>query len=176
MAITILLCPRAVLLLMLGFALVMEEITDTPATANLAALGANTQARRAAMAHLVFNVFGVVWVMALFYPFVNFVCGLVGYDPAATNISTAERAKMLPIVLAAFHTCFNVANTALLIGLIPRIEKVVCWLIKPKANKDEDDFRLRFIQMGIMKTPELSVRSEERRVGKECRSRWSPYH
>lgn len=165
MAITILLCSTGVLPIYLGIALVMGENIGTTATANLAALGANTQARRAAMAHLVFNVFGVVWVMSLFYPFVNFVCGLVGYDPTATNVSTMERAKMLPIVLAAFHTCFNVANTALLIGLIPKIEKVVCWLIKPKANKDEDDFRLRFIQMGIMKTPELSVLEAQKEIG-----------
>ena len=109
------------------------------------------------MAHLVFNVFGVIWVLCLFYPFVDGVCHLVGYDPTGTGFTQAQRAAILPIVLAAFHTCFNVTNTALLIGFIPQIEKVVCWIIKPKKNKDEEDFRLRFIQAGIMKTPELSV-------------------
>ena len=157
MAITILLCSTGVLPIYLGIALVMGENIGTTATANLAALGANTQARRAAFAHLLFNVFGVFWVMCLFYPFVNFVCGLVGYDPVNDKSTAAERAATLPIVLAMFHTCFNVCNTALLIWFIPQMERVVCWIIKSKANKEEDDFRLRFIHSGIMKTPELSV-------------------
>ena len=157
MAITILLCSTGVLPIYLGIALVMGENIGTTATVNLAALGANTQARRAAFAHLLFNVFGVCWVMCLFYPFVNFVCGLVGYDPVNDKSTAAERAATLPIVLAMFHTCFNVCNTALLIWFIPQMERVVCWIIKSKANKDEDDFRLRFIHSGIMKTPELSV-------------------
>ena len=157
MAITILLCSTGVLPIYLGIALVMGENIGTTATVNLAALGANTQARRAAFAHLLFNVFGVFWVMCLFYPFVNIVCGLVGYDPVNDKSTAAERAATLPIVLAMFHTCFNVCNTALLIWFIPQMERVVCWIIKSKANKDEDDFRLRFIHSGIMKTPELSV-------------------
>ncbi len=157
MAITILLCSTGVLPIYLGIALVMGENIGTTATANLAALGANTQARRAAFAHLLFNVFGVFWVMCLFYPFVNFVCGLVGYDPVNDKSTAAERAATLPIVLAMFHTCFNVCNTSLLIWFIPQMERVVCWIIKSKANKDEEDFRLRFIHSGIMKTPELSV-------------------
>ena len=164
MAITILLCSTGVLPIYLGIALVMGENIGTTATANLAALGANTQARRAALAHLVFNVFGVIWVLALFYPFVNLVCSMVGYDPMKTDYSVAQKAAILPIVLAAFHTCFNVANTALLIWFIPQIEKVVCWLIKPGANHDEDDFRLRFIQVGIMKTPELSVLEAQKEI------------
>lgn len=157
MAITILLCSTGVLPIYLGVALVMGENIGTTATANLAALGANTQARRAAFAHLLFNVFGVVWVMCLFYPFVNLVCRLVGYDPVSNVLSADEKATILPIVLAMFHTCFNVCNTILLIWFIPQMEKVVCWIIKSKTNKDDEDFRLRFIHAGIMKTPELSV-------------------
>lgn len=157
MAITILLCSTGVLPIYLGIALVMGENIGTTATANLAALGANTQARRAAFAHLLFNVFGVVWVLCLFYPFVDMVCRMVGYDPENTTLSAAQKATILPIVLAMFHTCFNVCNTAVLIWFIPQMERVVCWIIKPKANKEDDEFRLRFIQAGIMKTPELSV-------------------
>lgn len=157
MAITILLCSTGVLPIYLGIALVMGENIGTTATANLAALGANTQARRAAFAHLLFNVFGVVWVLCLFYPFVDMVCRMVGYDPESTTLSAAQKATILPIVLAMFHTCFNVCNTAVLIWFIPQMERVVCWIIKPKANKEDDEFRLRFIQAGIMKTPELSV-------------------
>ena len=157
MAITILLCSTGVLPIYLGIALVMGENIGTTATVNLAALGANTQARRAAFAHLLFNVFGVVWVLCLFYPFVDMVCRMVGYDPESTTLSAAQKATILPIVLAMFHTCFNVCNTALLIWFIPQMERVVCWIIKAKANKEDDEFRLRFIQAGIMKTPELSV-------------------
>ena len=163
MAITILLCSTGVLPIYLGIALVMGENIGTTATANLAALGANAQARRAAMAHLVFNVFGVVWVLCLFYPFVDMVCSIVGYDPNGT-LSTAQKAKLLPIVLAMFHTCFNVCNTGVLIWFIPQIEKVVCQIIKPKADKDDEDFRLRFIQTGIMKTPELSVFEAQKEI------------
>ena len=157
MAITIFLCSTGVLPIYLGIALVMGENIGTTATVNLAALGANTQARRAAFAHLLFNVFGVVWLLCLFYPFVDMVCRMVGYDPESTTLSAAQKATILPIVLAMFHTCFNVCNTAVLIWFIPQMERVVCWIIKAKANKEDDEFRLRFIQAGIMKTPELSV-------------------
>ena len=164
MAITILLCSTGVLPIYLGIALVMGENIGTTATANLAALGANAQARRAALAHLVFNVFGVIWVLCLFYPFVDFVCSIVGYDPDG-GMSAAQKAKLLPIVLAMFHTCFNVCNTGVLIWFIPQLEKVVCQLIKPKADKEDEDFRLRFIQAGIMKTPELSVFEAQQEIG-----------
>lgn len=164
MAVTILLCSTGVLPIYLGIALVLGENIGTTATANLAAIGANTQGRRAAMAHLVFNVFGVVWVMLLFYPFVDMVCKLVNYNPDGVGYSVAQKATLLPIVLAAFHTCFNVTNTFILIWFIPQIEKVVCWIIKPKADKDDDDFRLRFIQVGIMKTPELSVFEAQKEI------------
>ena len=107
-----------VLPIYLGIALVMGENIGTTATANLAALGANMQARRAALAHLLFNVFGVIWVLCVFYPFVDIVCGFVGYDP-----SMAGQTERMPVVLAMFHTCFNVTNTALLIGLVPQMER-----------------------------------------------------
>lgn len=156
MAITILLCSTGVLPIYLGIALVMGENIGTTVTANLAALAANTQARRAALAHLLFNVIGVVWVLAVFYPFVNMVCGFVDYDPTAGAVNANIKVK-LPIVLAAFHTTFNVTNTFLLIWFIPQIEKLVRMLIKTRKSETEEDFRLRFIQAGIMKTPELSV-------------------
>lgn len=157
MAITILLCSTGVLPIYLGIALVMGENIGTTATANLAALGANTQARRTALAHLVFNLIGVIWVLCVYYPFIDAVCGIVHYDPNAGNLSQQQLALKLPIVLAAFHTSFNVLNTAVLIWFIPQIEKLVCSIIKPKHSDDEEDFRLRFIQAGIMKTPELSI-------------------
>lgn len=153
MAITILLCSTGVLPIYLGIALVMGENIGTTATANLAALGANTQARRAALAHLMFNAFGVIWVLVFFYPFVNMVCSIVDYNPADGNVG----AQKLSIVLAMFHTMFNVCNTFLLIWFIPQMEKVVCKMIKPSRRDEDEDFRLRFISSGIMQTPELSV-------------------
>ena len=152
MAITILLCSTGVLPIYLGIALVMGENIGTTATANLAALGANTQARRAALAHLLFNVFGVVWVLCVFYPFVDMVCRMVGYDP-----SVGGQATRLPVVLAMFHTCFNVTNTAILIGLIPQLERVVCLLLPEKPQPEQEQFRLQYIQTNLMQTPEISV-------------------
>ena len=159
MAITMILCSTGVLPIYQGIALVMGENIGTTVTSNLAALTANTQARRAAMAHMVFNVFGVIWVLCIFHPFINMICDWVGYDvtmPKGAPGFAANAAK-LSFVLAAFHTTFNVANTTILVGPIKYLEKLVCIIIKPKANKDEDEFRLHFIQAGIMKTPELSV-------------------
>ena len=165
MAITILLCSTGVLPIYLGIALVLGENIGTTATANLAALGANAQARRAAMAHLVFNVIGVLWVMCLFYPFVDMVCSLVEYNPNDHSISQAQLAARLPIILAAFHTCFNVTNTFVLIWFIPQIEKLVCWIIKPKTTEAEEEFRLTYIGGNtIMKTPELSVLEAQKEI------------
>ena len=129
-------------------------------TANLAALGANTQARRAALAHLVFNVIGVIWVLCVFYPFTNFCCHLAGYDPTATSASP-QRVSM---ALATFHTAFNVCNTGILLWFIPQIEKIVCYLIKTKKKDEDEDFRLCFIQGGIMQTPELSVLEAQKEI------------
>ena len=153
MAITILLCSTGVLPIYLGIALVMGENIGTTATANLVALGANTQARRAALAHLLFNVFGVVWVLVAFYPFVDMVCSIVGYDPSFGGQTTK-----LPVVLAMFHTCFNLINTAILIWLVPQMEHAVCWLLPEKQEtKDKDEFRLQYIQSNLVQTPEIAV-------------------
>ena len=152
MAITILLCSTGVLPIHLGIALVMGENIGTTATANLAALGANTDARRAALAHLLFNVFGVIWVMCVFYPFVDGVCHLAGYNPAAGG-----QTERLPVVLAMFHTCFNVTNTAILIGFIPQMEKLVRWLLPDKEGQHEETFELKYIKANLIQTPEIAV-------------------
>ncbi len=160
MAITMVLCSSGVLPIYMGIALVMGENIGTTLTANLAALAANTQARRAAFSHLVFNVTGVIWVLLLFYPFINMVCHLVGYDPEAGGLN----AQKLSVVLAAFHTSFNVCNTMLLIWFVPQIEKFVRKVIKPRRVDEEEDFRLRFISSGIMQTPELSVLEAQKEI------------
>ena len=146
MAITMILCSSGALPIYQGIALVMGENIGTTVTSNLAAMSANTQARRAALAHMFFNVFGVIWILFVFRPFIDMVCGWVGYDvtmtkdhvDAATFLANASK---LTFVLAAFHTAFNVANTMILIWFIPQIERFVCWVIKPKKVDEEEEDR-----------------------------------
>ena len=169
MAITMILCSSGALPIYQGIALVLGEHIGTTITSNLAALSANTQARRAAFAHMFFNVFGVIWILFVFRPFINMVCGWVGYDvnmnkeavDAATFMANAAK---LSFVLAAFHTTFNVTNTFILIWFIKQIEKFVCWVIKPKRVDEEEDFRLHFITAGFMRTPELSVLEAQKEI------------
>ena len=166
MAITMILCSTGVLPIYQGIALVMGENIGTTVTSNVAALTANTQARRAAMAHMVFNIFGVLWILCVFRPFIHLVCGWVGFDDAMEKSDShfVANAAKLSFVLAAFHTTFNLSNTFILVWFIPQIEKLVCKIIRPKKNADEDDFRLRFIQSGIMKTPEISVLEAQKEI------------
>jgi len=159
MAITILLCSTGVLPIYMGIALVMGENIGTTATANLAALGAGTEARRAALAHLLFNVFGVIWVLVVFYPFVNMVCSLIGYDPTMSG-----QAERIPVVLAMFHTCFNVLNTALLIGLIPQMERIVCRILPESTEEAMHPNTLHFISSGVIQTPEIAVLQAQKEV------------
>ncbi len=169
MAITMILCSSGALPIYQGIALVLGENIGTTITSNLAALSANTQARRAALAHLVFNVFGVIWILIVFHPFVNMVCGWVGYDvemekqAVSADVFAANAAK-LTFVLAAFHTTFNLINASILIWVIPQIERFVSWVIKSKNVDEEEDFRLHFITAGFMKTPELSVLEAQKEI------------
>ena len=157
MAITMTLCSTGVLPIYLGIALVMGENIGTTVTSNVAALTANTQARRAAFAHMFFNIFGVIWVLCIFRFFINMVCGMVGYNPAAPNPA------LLPFVLATFHTTFNILNTAILIWFIPQIEAFVCKVIT-NTNQEEDEFRLKFISSGLLNTPELSILEAKKEI------------
>lgn len=157
MAITMTLCSTGVLPIYLGIALVMGENIGTTVTSNVAALTANTQARRAAFAHMFFNIFGVIWVLCIFRFFINMVCGMVGYNPAAPNPA------LLPFVLATFHTTFNILNTAILIWFIPQIEAFVCKVIT-NNNQEEDEFRLKFISSGLLSTPELSILEAKKEI------------
>ena len=108
-------------------------------------------------------------MLFVFRPFIDAVCGMVGYDVTMTKDNVGSQAFManaakLSFVLAAFHTCFNVANTFILIWFIPQIERLVCWIIKPKKVDEEEDFRLHFITAGFMKTPELSVLEAQKEI------------
>ncbi len=156
MAITMMLCSTGVLHIDQGIMLVLGENIGTTITSNIVALSANTQARRAAFAHMTTNVLGVCWVLILLKPFFAMVCHLSGFNPSMTPDAPGFAIKA-SVALATFHSAFNISNTMLLIWFIPQIEKFVCWVIKPKKVDEEEDFRLHFITSGIMKTPELSV-------------------
>ena len=150
MAITLILCSSGVLDLYLGIALVMGENIGTTVTSNIAALTANAQARRAALAHFIFNMFGVVWILCIFHPFVDMVSGMIDriFPEGSPEVAVTYK-------LSAFHTAFNICNVLILIWFIKPIERVVCWVIKPK--EDEEEFRLRFITGGMLSTAELSI-------------------
>jgi phosphate:Na+ symporter len=158
MAITLLLCSSGVLPIYQGIALVMGENIGTTVTSNLAALSASTQARRAALAHMLFNVFGVVWVLIVFRPFVNMVCHVVGFDPNAvpqTDAEITQAGVRVTYALSAFHTAFNLCNVAILIWFIKPMENLICKIIREK--EDGEDFRLKFISAGLLSTAELSL-------------------
>ena len=163
MAITMTLCSTGVLHIDQGIMLVLGENIGTTITSNIVAMSANTSARRAAFAHMSINVLGVAWVIILLKPFFAMVCHIVGFDPdmASSAPGFALKASM---VLATFHSAFNVSNTLLLIWFVPYIERFVCWAIKPKTIDEEEDFRLHFITSGIMKTPELSVLEAQKEI------------
>lgn len=150
MAITLIMCANGWIDYHLGVALVLGENIGTTITANLAALTGNTQARRAALAHLVFNVFGVMWVLLLFYPFTDSVSWFVEHVMGMTDPAVAVSFK-----LAAFHTAFNISNTFIMIWFVHFIEKTVCSLIKPKM--EDEEYRLRYISGGMLSTAELSI-------------------
>ena len=158
MAITLILCSSGVLPIYQGIALVMGENIGTTVTSNLAALSASTQARRAALAHMLFNVFGVVWVLIIFRPFVNMVCSIVGFDPTfvpQTQEDIAQAGIRVTYALSGFHTAFTLCNVLLLIWFIKPMEMLICKIIRDKD--DGEDFRLMFISGGLMSTAELSL-------------------
>ena len=151
MAITLIMCANGWISFELGAALVLGENIGTTITANLAALTANTQARRAAMAHLMFNVFGVIWVLILFKPFLAMVDWIIS---DFMNVSEADGVAV-SFKLSAFHTCFNVCNVLILIWFVHFIEKTVCKIIPQKEQ--EEEYRLQFITGGMLSTAELSI-------------------
>ena len=150
MAITIIMCANGWISLELGAALVLGENIGTTITANLAALTANTQAKRAALAHFVFNVFGVIWVLIIFHPFMQMVNWVVN-----TFFQSSDPEVAISYKLSAFHSIFNICNVCILIWGVKLIERTVCAMIHPKEEDEEP--RLRFITGGMLSTAELSI-------------------
>ena len=175
MAITMLLAASGLIDFKLAVAMVLGENIGTTITANIAAAVANTSAKRAARAHTIFNIIGVIWVLAVFGPIVKLICvimeGLDFYNPMAASthlaaIATgaesadAEMVEMyknsLLYGIAMLHTLFNVTNTLILIWFTPLIEKAVVWLVKEPKGETEV-YRLKYISGGPLHTAELSL-------------------
>ena len=150
MAITLIMCANGWISFELGAALVLGENIGTTITANLAALTGNTQARRAALAHLVFNVFGVIWVLCLFHPFLKGVSWFVD-----NIMKTVDPQVAVSFKLSAFHTAFNICNVLILIWFVKLIEKTVCAIIPQKA--EDEEYNLKYISGGLLSTSELSI-------------------
>lgn len=138
----------------LAAALAMGQNIGTTITAFIASMTANTQARRAAFAHMFFNVFGVVVILLLFHPFCDAITWLV------TNVMGAGNNDLFK--LSAFHSAFNICNTLLLIGFVKQIERFVCWLLPQKENDEE--YRLQYISAGILSTAELSILEAQKEI------------
>ena len=156
MAITMTLCSTHVLPIDMGISLVLGENIGTTITSNIVALSASVQARRAAMAHLVFNLFGVIWVLCVFRWFVGGVCALWGVD-FEPGIASDVSPDKLNAILATFHTSFNVLNTCVLIGFVPLLERLVIAILPSKPEQKDTDSQLKFISGGLMSTSELSI-------------------
>ena len=166
MALTLIMMSMGWIPFHMAAAMVLGENIGTTITANIAAAVANTNARRAALAHTLFNVFGVIWALALFKPFTMLIGNIIaamGYpNPAEMSYSgtidpTSAESTAALYGLSMFHTLFNTFNTCILIWFIPQLEKIVTSVIKGKQNKEDEAFRLKFISGGHTSTAELSI-------------------
>lgn len=164
MAITLIMLSMGWIPFHMACAMVLGENIGTTITANIAASVGNTQAKRAAMSHTIFNVFGVIWALILFKPFTALVGKIIELfglpNPAAEGFAVVEGSADTSTAalygLSMLHTLFNTINTLILIWFIKLIEKAVVWIIKPK-NQDKEPFRLKYISAGPLATPELAA-------------------
>ena len=164
MAITLIMLSMGWIPFHMACAMVLGENIGTTITANIAASVGNTQAKRAAMSHTIFNVFGVIWALILFQPFTALVGKIIELfglpNPAAEGFAVVDGDMSSSTAalygLSMLHTLFNTINTLILIWFIKLIEKAVVWIIKPK-NQDKEPFRLKYISAGPLATPELAA-------------------
>ena len=163
MALTLVMCYNGLIPFELAAAMVLGENIGTTVTANIAAIVANVSAKRAARAHLLFNLFGVMWMLVVFYPFLRVINQILehkhGLSILNTHLSTLEFDRIhdiYPIALSLFHTAFNVINTLLLIGFAGVIAKIATLMVRDKFEDDEP-FTLKYIKSGLFSTSELSI-------------------
>lgn len=163
MAITLVMCYNGWIGFDMAVALVMGQNIGTTITANLAAMVANAAGKKAARAHLVFNVVGVILTLIVFRPVLNLIAlittGMVHADPYAAVGAVNYSPEAIPMALSIFHTFFNVVNTIILAWFIPQIIKIVNWMVPAKESDSEDEYRLRYIPGNWMKTSELNIES-----------------
>ncbi|MCD4795345.1 MAG: Na/Pi cotransporter family protein [Bacteroidales bacterium] len=152
MALTLVLCFNGLISFEMAAAMVLGENIGTTITANLAALVANTSAKRTARAHLIFNTFGVIWILAVFYPVIKLISWFMIKEG---NTSPLTDSASIPIALSIFHTSFNISNVFILAWFTPLIEKAVIKLVPDKETDEE--FRLKYINIGMLSTSELSI-------------------
>lgn len=158
MAITLVMCAKELIGFEVAAALVLGENIGTTITANMAAMMANATAKRAARAHLMFNVIGVVWMLVLFYPFLYLISWIV--EPNGRNgIHLAPLS--IPVALSLFHSIFNIINTSVLVWFIPSIERIVSKIV---PINEEEDFRLKFIPTGFMAASELNIEPAKKEI------------
>ena len=165
MAITLIMLSMGWIPFNMACAMVLGENIGTTITANIAASVGNTQAKRAAMSHTIFNVFGVIWALIFFGPFLSLVGKIIELfglpNPAAEGFAVngpdSPAATSALYGLSMLHTLFNTINTLILIWFTKLIEKAVVWLIKTPKNKEQEAFRLKYISAGPLATPELAV-------------------
>jgi phosphate:Na+ symporter len=161
MAVTLVMANQGWIPFELAAAMVLGENIGTTITANLAALIANVSAKRAARAHFIFNMSGVVWMLILFMPFIN---GISSYMESTTGSSPLVEATAIPIGLSFFHTIFNIINSSLMIWFVPQIAKLVTKMVPSKG--DDEEFHLEFIGVNIMPTPEISILEARKEIAK----------
>jgi phosphate:Na+ symporter len=153
-AITLVMCSQGWISLQIACATILGENIGTTITANLAALSANVSAKRAAFAHFLFNMFGVLWMLLLFFPFTRLIGRIVGIDPAA-SLSSPELQTSVSYSLSLFHSSFNITNVLVMIWFTKVYVKICTKLIKSK--RQDEEFQLRYISAGILSTAELSI-------------------
>lgn len=150
MALTLIMLSMGWIPFDMACAMVLGENIGTTITANIAASIGNTQAKRAAMSHTIFNLFGVCWALIFFKPFLSLVTSIID----AFGITDESTSALYG--LSMLHTLFNLINTLILVWFVKFIEKAVVWIIRPAKNQDSEAFRLKYISAGPLATPELA--------------------
>ena len=164
MAITLVMCANGWIGFDIAVAIVMGQNIGTTLTANIAAMVANATGKKAARAHFVFNVVGVILTLIVFHPLMNLIASMTESMSGINPYDAAKAAESLPLAITIFHTFFNVANTIILAFFIPQIIRIVDWMVKTPAEDAEDEYRLKFISGGYMNTAELNLQLAQKEI------------
>lgn len=159
MALTLVMCNNGWIPYELAAAMVLGENIGTTITANLAASVGNVSAKRAARAHLIFNLFGVLWMVAIFHPFLR---GIAWLEVFLGGKSPFESSDAIPVALATFHSTFNIINTLIMVWFTSFIVRVVTRIVPQKA--EDEEFRLKYISLGLLQTSEMSLLQAKKEI------------